>query len=168
MDGVGLPARFLGADEHEVMHMRTHAKALFWPAVGLVLSGGVVGAGAALVPGDLRPGGQLAVVVVGVALAVWWAVIPCLRWLTTTYTLTTRRLIVRSGLLTKTGRDLPLMRVNDVAFSRSLTDRLLGCGTLRIKTAADAAVIELPDVPDVDRVHVMMSDLLFGSGEPDR
>ena len=49
------------------MHMRTHGKALFWPAVGLIFSGALLGAGAALIPHDYRPVGQFAVaIVVGV------------------------------------------------------------------------------------------------------
>ena len=92
--------------------------------------------------------------------------VPFLRWLTSTYTLTDRRVITRHGIVTTTGHDLPLSRINNVTYERSLLDRLLGCGTLQFTTAAEAPVT-LPDVPDVERVHVVMTELLFGDAEGD-
>lgn len=163
MDAVGISARSLGTDEYLVMHMRTHAKSLFWPAVGLIAAGGLIGVGTALIPSSFRPGGQIAVALLGLALALWWAIIPYLRWRTSTYTLTNRRLITRHGILNRTGKDFPLVRVNDVSYEQSVSDRMLGCGTLVISSAAESGPIVLPDVPDVEEVHVTMSELLFGS-----
>ena len=93
----------LGADEHVVIHTRTHAKALILPALALILIGGGVGVGLALMPADAEPAGSIAVLAVGLVLVLWWVVVPYLRWWTTTYTVTNRRLITRSGILNKTG-----------------------------------------------------------------
>jgi membrane protein YdbS with pleckstrin-like domain len=142
--------------------MRTHAKALILPAVALVLDGALLGVGTALVPTDYRPGGQYVVVVGVLALAVRTSLVPFLRWRHRTYTVTNHRLITRQGILTRTGHDLPLMRVNDVSYQRSLSDRLLGCGTLYVQTAAEGALV-LDDVPEVGRVHQTMTELLFDS-----
>jgi membrane protein YdbS with pleckstrin-like domain len=60
------------------------------------------------------------------------------------------------------------MRINDVSYERTLLDRILGCGTLYVQTAAEGGTIELKDVPDVERVHLEMTELLFGSATPDR
>jgi uncharacterized membrane protein YdbT with pleckstrin-like domain len=160
---VGLPAKLLGADEHVVIHTRTHAKALIFPALALILIGGAVGVGAALMPAEARPVGTLAVLVIGLVLVLWWVVVPYLRWWTTTYTITNRRLITRSGILNKTGTDLPLNRIHEVSSERSLLDRMLGCGTLNISTAAEDGVVVLVDVPDAEHVHTEISDLLFGT-----
>ena len=153
----------LGADEHVVIHTRTHAKALILPALALILIGAAVGVGAALMPAEARPVGTLAIVAVGLVLVLWWVVVPYLRWWTTTYTVTNRRLITRSGILNKTGTDLPLNRVNEVATERSLLDRMLACGTLNISTAAEDGMVVLSDVPDAERVHTEISELLFGT-----
>jgi len=161
---MAFPGKLLGADEQVVAHMRTHAKALIRPALGLIVAGALTGVGAALIPSGYRPQAQLVVAVAGLALAVWWSVVPYLRWRTTTYTITDRRVIARSGLLTKVGKDIPLMRINDVSYDRSLTDRMLGCGTLNIQTAAEGGPVVLADVPDVEHVHLEMTELLFGSG----
>jgi uncharacterized membrane protein YdbT with pleckstrin-like domain len=160
---VGLPTKLLGVDEHVVIHTRTHAKALILPALALILIGGAVGVGAALMPAEARPVGSLAVLAVGLVLMLWWVVVPYLRWWNKTYTITNRRLITRSGILNKTGTDLPLTRIHEVASERSLLDRILGCGTLNISTAAEDGTVVLDDVPDAEHVHTEISQLLFGS-----
>jgi uncharacterized membrane protein YdbT with pleckstrin-like domain len=154
--------KLLGADERAVIRTRTHAKALIWPALLLIIIGAAAGAGAALVPRELRPAGQLAVAAIGLALAIWLVLLPFLRWWTTTYTITNRRLITRAGILNKIGKDLPLNRIHEVSYESSVIDRLLGCGTLYVQTAAEDGSMVLTDVPDVQRVHAEMTELLFG------
>jgi uncharacterized membrane protein YdbT with pleckstrin-like domain len=160
---VGFPQKSLGADECVVIHTRTHTKVLILPAVTLVALSLAAGFGAAVLPESARPTGQLVVALVGLLLAIWWVVLPFLRWWTTTYTVTNRRLIMRSGILTRIGKDLPLMRISDVSYQRSLPDRMLGCGTLYIQTAAEGGTITLDDVPNVERLHLEMTELLFGA-----
>ena len=159
---VGLRPKALGADEYVVIRTRTHAKALFWPALGLVVIGAAVGAGCALVPGEARPVGQLGVALVGLVLSVWWSVIPFLRWRTTTYTVTTRRLLTRRGIISRTGQQVPLDRVVEVSLVRSLTDRMLGCGTLTMVTAGEDGAVVFDHVPEVETVHAELSELLYG------
>lgn len=159
---MGLPRKLLGEGEHVEVHVRTHAKKLILPAIVMILLAAAVGFGCAVMPGTATPIGQYVVIIIGLVLFVWWCLVPFLRWRTTTYTITNRRLITRTGILTRTGKDLPLIRINDVSYDRSLMDRILGCGTLNIQTAGEDSTISLEDVPEVDRVHVIMSELLFG------
>ncbi len=144
-----------------MIRTRTHAKALIRPALVLIILGAAAGAGAALVPDELRPVGPAVVAVLGLVLAIWWVLLPFLRWWTTTYTITNQRLITRAGILNKVGKDLPLNRVHEVSYQRSLIDRLLGCGTLNVQTAAEDGSMVLSDVPDVERVHATMTELLL-------
>ena len=160
---MALPQKLLGADEHVVIHTRTHVKAMILPALAFVLIAAAVGVGAALIPREARPIGQIAILVLGVVLAIWLVILPFLRWRTTTYTITNRRLITRSGIFNKVGKDLPLNRINEVSYERSLMDRMLGCGSLIVQTAAEDGTIVLRDVPDVEHVNLQMSQLLFGA-----
>ena len=161
MAGVGLPSRMLGADEYEVLHTRTHAKVLVGPALALIGTGAVLGAGTAIIPTAYRPVGQLVVLVLAAVLAGWACIRPFLRWRATTYSLTNRRLIMRTGVLTKVSVDLPLWRINDVSTERSLGDRMLGCGTLVAQTAGEGSVA-LRDVPEVKQVQRAVTEQLFG------
>ncbi|HKF88089.1 MAG TPA: PH domain-containing protein [Propionibacteriaceae bacterium] len=158
-----LSPKLLGADERVAIHTRTHPKRLILPAVTLVVLCVALGVGVALIPDGARPIGQLAVALVGLVLAIWLVVLPFLRWWTTTSTVTNRRLLTRSGILNKVGKDIPLMRINDVLYERSLIDRMLGSGTLFIQTAAEGGTIKLDDVPHVEQLQLEMSELLFGT-----
>ena len=42
---------------------------------------------------------------------------PYLRWRTTHYVITTHRVMVRRGIITKTGKDITLSKITDVSFS---------------------------------------------------
>jgi uncharacterized membrane protein YdbT with pleckstrin-like domain len=163
---MGLPAKLLGQGEYEVLHLRTHAKRLVAPALVLIITAGLVGVAWALLPPTVQPVAGWVVIGLALVVAVVWVLVPFLRWRTTTYTVTNRRIITRRGILNRTGHDLPLMRINDVSYSRSVLDRMLGCGTLLIQTASENGPVVLPDVPGVEQVHVAITELLFGDDDP--
>ena len=148
-------------DERTVLLLRPHWKVLVRPfLIALVL------VAAALVAIALIPSGAQAAVerlaVGGVALiaAMLWLMVPVLRWRTTTYELTTRRLRMRAGIVTRHGRDIPVARVNDVSFDKGLLDRLLGCGRLVVESAGEHGQIVLTEIPHVERVQATLFRLV--------
>jgi uncharacterized membrane protein YdbT with pleckstrin-like domain len=158
---MGLPSKYLGQGEVEVLHLRTHGKVLVKPALLLLLVAVLLGMSIALTPPDWQWWALWVEFGLAILALLFWSLLPFLRWMTTTYTLTNRRIITRRGIITKSGHDLPLGRVNDVSYEKGLLDRFFGCGTLVLTTAAEAPV-RLDDIPDVERVHVLMTELLFG------
>lgn len=161
---MAIPKDQLGRGENVVLALRTHAKALIMPAIILIALGALLGALIAFLPPATHPWGIVASVGVVLVLFVWLVFIPFLRWRTSTYTITDRRIITRKGIINITGHDLPLRRINNVNYERSFTDRLLGCGTLVLETAAGQP-LNLPDVPRVEQVHVAITELLFNDDE---
>ncbi|PFG34789.1 PH domain-containing protein [Sanguibacter antarcticus] len=156
----------LGEGEHVVLDLRTHVKALLGPLVVLLLALAAVGAAYAFIPGvAAQLWLQLAVVALAVVAVLVWAFVPFLRWSTSRYTITNRRLITRSGIITRTGRDIPLYRINDIAYEMGLVDRLLGCGTLVISDATDKAGVVLHDIPRIESVQLQLSELLFAADD---
>lgn len=155
--------KFLGTGEHVELSLRTHWKALIWPAVAFVLLCAAAGVAIGVALPTVRPGGKTAVgwIIAAVAaiLFVWLCVTPFLRWWTTTFTITNRRLITRRGILNKRGHDLPLIRIANVEYERSFLDRILGCGTLTLTTSADDP-LTLHDIPDVERTHMRLGELM--------
>lgn len=153
--------RLLNEDEHVVVSTRTHVKALLLPAVWLIVLAAVAGFLSSFPTGDAQ---QLLLVVIWVltlVLAAWLVLRPFLRWLSTTYTVTNRRLITRTGVLTRRGHDVPVSRITDVSYERGLLDRLLGCGTLVVSDAGDRGPLVLSDIPRVEQVHLELTDLLY-------
>ncbi|AKU18988.1 PH domain-containing protein [Luteipulveratus mongoliensis] len=151
--------KLLAQGERVVMELRTHIKKMVVPLIVLVLT--IVAA--LLLAWWVRSNDWIVYVIVAVAVLaiVLWVVIPFLRWRTSIYVVTNRRLITREGIVTRTGRDIPLYRINDVTYEKDLLDRLLGCGTLIVSDATDKAGVKLYDVPKVEKVHVTMNELLF-------
>ena len=160
---MGISKKLLADGEHVVLSVRTHPKALIGPVALLILVLAGVITAAMLQSNNTIVG--IAAAVVAVPVVIVWVIIPFLRWMTSTYTVTNRRLITRRGILTRTGRDIPLFRINDVAYEKSLLDRILGCGTLIISDATEKAGVVLPDVPNVEQVHLQISDLLFAKDD---
>jgi uncharacterized membrane protein YdbT with pleckstrin-like domain len=142
------------ADEESVLQLHPHWKVLVRPVLVAILI--VI---AALVIVVIIPSGTYAgierLVVGAVALLalMLWLIAPVLRWQTTSYELTTRRLRMRTGVLTRHGRDIPLARVNDVSFQKGVLDRLLDTGRLVVESAAEHGQIILTEIPHVEQVH---------------
>ncbi|QIG44074.1 PH domain-containing protein [Nocardioides anomalus] len=162
---MALSKDLLNEGESIVVDTRTHPKALLLPILALV----VLLAVGVFVQSAVDNGVVTKVVWVVVALGiVWFVVRPALIWLTATYTVTTRRLITRHGVITRRGHDIPLSRVSDVAYERDLIDRLLGCGTLVISDASTHGQVALPDIPHIEDTHRRIQELLHDlhSGDP--
>jgi uncharacterized membrane protein YdbT with pleckstrin-like domain len=127
------PRDLLNTDEDLVLDLRPHWWYLVRETLALV---------AALAFGIVALGSQwhdairlLAAVAILAALV--WAGISYARWATTHLVLTTDRLIYRSGLLTRTGIEIPLERINTVFFRQTLLERLIRSGDLTIESAGE-------------------------------
>ncbi len=153
----------LGEGEVVLTTLRTHAKVLV--GATLVLLGAALGGAfaAAMMLASWHPVGYLLLAAVLAMVLIVWVLAPFLRWRTSTYTITSRRVITRKGVFNRSGHTVPLARITDVSYERSLLDRLLGCGTLQLRTAADGENLTLPDVPDVEKVRLMLTELLFST-----
>lgn len=163
---MGISAKLLSEGEHVVVSTRTHVKALLRPVLLFIVVCAATGLLVALIPYDVRWLGWIPVALAAVVLA-RWVLWPTLGWLGATYTVTNRRLITRTGVVTRTGRDIPLQRINDVSYEHGLVDRLFGCGTLVISAASERGQVVLPDVPQVERLQLTLTDLL-GDADDDR
>jgi membrane protein YdbS with pleckstrin-like domain len=158
-----LPRKLMIDGEQTVMTTRTHVKALLLPVVILFA---VAAAGGFLIgrTGNIMWGGQpylsWTILAVSAVLLIWGVVIPFLRWYLWTYTLTNKRLVEQRGILTRSGRVIPLSRINDVAFEKNHNDRILGSGTLVIHDASETAGLELRDIPHIEDMHRTVTSLV--------
>ncbi len=78
--------------------------------------------------------GGLVVGLVAVAWAVWLG-IKYLEWRMTYFVVTSRRVIYRTGVISKRGVEIPLERINNINFHQRLIDRIIGAGDLDIESA---------------------------------
>ena len=156
---MAISPKLLNEGENVVVSTRTHPKALLLPILALVLFLALGVAVQVLI--DQSVVTLIGWVVAGLGI-LRYALWPFLDWLTSYYTFTDRRLITRTGVITRRGHDIPLSRVSDIEIELHLIDRMLGCGTLVVSDASTHGRVVLPDLPHVEdvkrRVHLMLHD----------
>jgi uncharacterized membrane protein YdbT with pleckstrin-like domain len=154
---VAYPKKLLSDDESVVLETHPHWKTLVLPVLELLVICGVAGFLLAVVDPDVA---KYVIIGVGLVLVLLAFVIPLLRWRTTLFVLTDKRVVVRTGILSRTGRDIPLTRINDVTFSHNLLERILGCGTLVVESAGERGQVQLTEVPKVEQVQRQLYELV--------
>jgi uncharacterized membrane protein YdbT with pleckstrin-like domain len=95
--------------------------------------------------------GALALILLIAAIA--WLASHYSRWVTTNFVITSDRLIFRSGVLAKSGIEIPLERVNTVHFSQSVFERVVGAGDLVIESGGETGQQRFTDIRQPDRVQ---------------
>ena len=143
------PSKLLNDAEQVVLDLRPHWSKLFWPVAGVLIAVIVAIVGNVAVDNN---GVKIAGIVLCVVAAIW-LVIRYLKWTTTNFVVTTDRLIYRSGVLSKHGREIPLERVNDISFHQSLFERLIGAGDLVIESAGERGQQAFSDIPHPSAVQ---------------
>ncbi len=156
--------RLLNEGERVLLSIRTHVKALIVPALALIVVAALAGYLSSLPSGDRANVWRWIIWGIAAALVLVFSGVPFLRWLTTTYTFTNRRLITRTGILTRRGHDIPLNRISDISYEKDLVDRVFGCGTLIVSDASELGQVELSDIPRVEEAQLAISDELFHGG----
>jgi uncharacterized membrane protein YdbT with pleckstrin-like domain len=125
------PKKYLNEGEEIILDLRPHWFYLVGPASALV---------AALVLALLvrdRSEWILFPVLALAVIALLWFLGRYTKWVTTNFALTSDRLIYRSGVVSRQGREIPLERLNDVSFHQSLLQRLLGAGDLLVESGGE-------------------------------
>lgn len=168
---MGYPERLLAPEEQLLLHRHRHWKALIAPTLwGLVLTAAGVALYAWLdnreLDATLATVLDIALVVVWLVLVSWLVIAPYVRWFTTHFVITDRRVLFRTGVFTRSGIDIPLARINTVQFRHGVIDRMFRTGTLVIESASDDP-LEFDDIPQVERVHSMLYDELHHEIEDD-
>lgn len=148
---MGYPTKLLNADETVVLDLHPHWR-IFLAPIGLLV---VALAALAAVVWVIEPTEPLLVYAAGIPAAgalVWFGVRYTV-WVTTHFVVTTDRVIYRSGVISKAGQNIPLERINNVAFSQSALERILRVGDLVIESAGESGRQVFDDVLDPSKVE---------------
>ncbi len=153
--------RTLAPGEDPVIAVRQHWKVLVGPVLlGILVIAVVVAAGVMIPFGKAAPVGELILTVLALAGLARVVGIPVLRWRTTRYELTSRRLRMRKGIIAREGKDIPLSRITDVSYESGPLDRLLGAGTLVVESPGERGQVRLTQIPHVQYVQSALFQLV--------
>ncbi len=143
----------LNANETIALDLHPHWWYFSGPVVALVVS--IIGGIWALTTeGDGNVGKVTRVLfLAALVLTALWLIARYLKWLTTHFVITSHRLIFRTGVLAKSGIEIPLERVNNVNFSQSVFERVLGAGDLLIESGGEDGQQRFTDIRHPDKVQ---------------
>lgn len=154
--------RYLLRGEYLVAEIHRHRVVLLKPFLA------VVGAAALAIWIDLNVGGTgsspvvrlvWAAALVVLAWALWrWA-----EWRNERFVVTDKRILLFRGFVTKRVPMMPLTKVTDMTYERSILGRLLGYGTFVLESAGqDQALSRIDHVPNSDENYRKIIAEIFG------
>jgi uncharacterized membrane protein YdbT with pleckstrin-like domain len=144
------------AVERVVARVRRHARILILPGLLLVATAGA----ATYLLVTLSEAWQLmAVAVVALLVVVVGCVLPFVSWLARRTTITTRRIILRSGVFARVRQELLHSRGYDVAVRRTWLQSAFGSGDVRVNTGLEHPFV-IRDVPKPFQVQAALDELM--------
>jgi uncharacterized membrane protein YdbT with pleckstrin-like domain len=90
---------------------------------------------------------------IAIVVYIAFVIVKYLAWTYTHFVLTDRRVISRSGIVSKRGTEVPLDRVNNIDFSQRVWERLIGAGDLSIESAGKDGQSHFENVRHPDMVQ---------------
>ena len=153
--------RYLAADERIVTDVRRHVIVLLRPFMITVLAlflagsiGWVTGAGSGGDTIDLVVGLIALAAAASFGLKAW-------QWWSDRIVVTDQRIFEVSGVLTRKVASMPLTRVTDMTYRRSLLGRILGYGDLIVESAGqDQALSRIERLPHPDDFYRTITSLV--------
>ncbi|GAA1225591.1 PH domain-containing protein [Rhodoglobus aureus] len=139
-----------------VARVRSHARALIFPGIILVATAAALGYFFGSFAEDWQ---NLALLTAGLLLIVVAWFLPFFAWLARNYTITTRRVVLSSGVFVRIRQELLHSRGYDVTVRQNWVQRMFGSGDLLINAGHDYPVI-LRDIPSVSITQAALHDLM--------
>ena len=150
--------KYLLPHESQVITVRRHPAVLMTP-VGLVLGGLIVAGVLSNVVGE---GQSLNWIWWGWLLLLGWFVWKVAEWSVDYFVITNERMIHTSGLITRKVGMMPLGKVTDMSFERSLMGRLLGYGAFVLESAGqDQALSTVDYLPYPEQLYLEVCEMIF-------
>jgi uncharacterized membrane protein YdbT with pleckstrin-like domain len=93
---------------------------------------------------------------------IWKAI----NWAVDFFVVTSHRILLTSGVLTRKVAMMPLTKVTDMSFQRTFAGRLLGFGEFIVESAGqDQALRNIDHIPYPEQLYLEVCGMLFGSGD---
>ena len=152
--------RYLLPHENQVITVRRHPAVLMKP-VALVL-GGLIVAGFLSNTLASRAGSAVS--------WIWWAWLALLAWFVWKvaewsvdyFVITNQRMILTTGLITRKVAMMPLQKVTDMSFQRSIAGRMLGYGQFVLESAGqDQALRTVDFLPYPEQLYLEVCEMIF-------
>lgn len=148
------PRRLLNDNENVTVDLHPHWWFLAAPTFAIIASMAAAVATLVMTNSDTTQqsiAGWASLAALGVSAI--WLVIRYSKWLTTHFVITNRRIIFRTGLVSKRGIEIPLDKVNTVHFHQGVMERIVGAGDLLVESGGESGRQRFTDIRQPDRVQ---------------
>ena len=152
--------RVLLPHERQVITVRFHPAVLIRPVAEVLLGLALAG----LLSTTVAHGNGLAMLIIwGLwLLLVGRLVYKIYVWLDEYFVVTSQRLLLATGVFTKTVNMMPLSKVTDMRFERSPSGRLLGYGKFVVESAGQEQALQTVDhLPYPEQLYLEVCGLIF-------
>jgi membrane protein YdbS with pleckstrin-like domain len=157
-------SKYLLPREVQVATVRQHPAVLIGPsalALGGLLLAGVLSATYAHGLID-----EIMWIAVGVLFL--WLIWKAVNWSVDYFVVTSERLLLATGFLTRKVNMMPLTKVTDMSFQRTFPGRLLGYGEFIVESAGqDQALRNVRFIPYPEQLYLLICGMLFPSSADD-
>lgn len=168
--GPAAVSKYLLPREVQVATVRQHPAVLL--PVGAQALGGLLVAGVLSVTILRHQSLLLAIIWIAWGVLLLRLLWKAINWAVDYFVITSQRLIMTTGVLTRKVAMMPMSKVTDMSFRRSFGGRILGYGELIVESAGqNQALDRVPYIPYPEQLYLLVCGILFPSGadepEPD-
>ena len=162
--GPAAVSKYLLPNEQQVIHTRRHPAILIGPSI-LTLAGLLVAA--VLTATALHGYGAIVTVIWLVWVVLFgrmiWKVV---NWAVDYFVVTSHRILLTSGVFTRSVAMMPLTKVTDMRFQRTFAGRMLGFGEFIVESAGqDQALRVIDHIPYPEQLYLEVCEMLFGNSD---
>jgi uncharacterized membrane protein YdbT with pleckstrin-like domain len=156
--------KYLLPREVQVATVRQHPAVLISPSAQAL--GGLLVAG--IVTATLVHGLMAKIIWVAWLLLLLRLVWKAINWSVDYFVVTSERLLLTTGFLTRKVNMMPLTKVTDMSFKRTFPGRLLGYGEFIVESAGqDQALRNVEFIPYPEQLYLLICGMLFPSSASD-
>ncbi len=158
--------KYLLPHEHQVITVRKHPAILLRP-ISIILAGLVI---AALISTTVarNNAGVVGFVWIVWAVSLLWLVFKVWEWSVDYFIVTSRRMLLATGIVTRKVAMMPLVKVTDMSFQRSTMGRLLGYGEFILESAGQEQALRVVDfLPYPEQLYLEVCGLIFPGRKDD-
>jgi uncharacterized membrane protein YdbT with pleckstrin-like domain len=152
---MAFPESILIDDETIIRQFRPHWRMLAIPVLWFLAAVVAIGLVFEVIPPE---NGTVDLITTGVIVLAMFALVvnPLLKWWFTLYVLTSERLVTRTGIIARSGIEIPLENINNVIFTQSIIERILQSGDLLIESAGESGQSRFSDIPNPEEFQALL------------
>jgi Bacterial PH domain len=161
-------ARYLGDDEVIVLEVRRHPAVLlrpFFETLGVIAVAALLGSATSPGRGDAAVDTVLGWIAVAFVMRFMWR---CIEWSADHIVVSDKRMFEVSGILARKVASMPLSKLTDLTYRRSIAGRLLRYGDLTVETPGQRqALTHIAYLPRPDRFYRTLNSLVMARNAPE-